>query len=685
MSRERVHEVSSPISLFPFIGILLCTMGALLVVLVAVSKSTRDSAEEELQAKQKNAPVVDETHLKKMDYVKRYVGSLNAIRSDAEHKLKEEHARLSHVEDHIRRLQDKMRSLQSAAIELEGLEKEHYDDREQAERETARLNQIIDDSRKQIASLQDAAEKETASYALVPYEGPNGTFRRPIYIECHKDEVILQPEGVHISADDLHPPLGAGNPLAAALRASREHYVRLYPKEGQSRDKEPYPLLLVRADGLEMFDLARQAIQAGDFDLGFELVEDSWKLKYPQSDPQLAAIQQEALEQARARQAVLAAAAPRAYHNPSASFGDQYGADDDGGSGGGYGDEYGGGGAGGGGNGGGGGYGEGGSGDSGGGSGGSGYAGGRGSDGRYGGGGGGNGGGSGGGGPGSQAIGSGGGYAGGGAGGSGGGSGVGGSGSGGGQFAGSGGGGAGGGGGGSGSPGGPEEGSFGGSPSGGSAGGGSGGGASGMSGGSPMAGSAGGAGAMANGGVASSTSGSMDPNASPDAAGGQQNVSMMMGSAPPVAPPMSSASSSVPSRDRSNPSQTRGKDWALKQKSEKSVAVRRTIRVTVREDQLAILPDAPGPRGPAPAKVVPLQGDTILSLDEFVKQVHGEIDGWGIAGNGLYWRPVIILDVAPTGQRRANDLARLLKNSGLELRADETASNAPQGKPNETR
>ena len=44
MSRARVHEVSSPISLFPFIGILLCTMGALLVILVVVSKSAKDSA-----------------------------------------------------------------------------------------------------------------------------------------------------------------------------------------------------------------------------------------------------------------------------------------------------------------------------------------------------------------------------------------------------------------------------------------------------------------------------------------------------------------------------------------------------------------------------------------------------------------------------------------------------------------
>ena len=93
----------------------------------------------------------------------------------------------------------------------------------------------------------------------------------------------------------------------------------------------------------------------------------------------------------------------------------------------------------------------------------------------------------------------------------------------------------------------------------------------------------------------------------------------------------------------------------------------------------------PNTPGAAAGKVVPMHGDTVQSLDEFVKQVRDQIDGWGIAGNGLYWRPVIILNVGPDGQRRANDLARLLKNSGLELRTDETASNAPQGKSHETR
>jgi len=120
---------------------------------------------------------------------------------------------------------------------------------------------------------------------------------------------------VRISEDDLHGPLGAGNPLASALRACRDYIVRLSPGAGQSRDTEPYPLLLVRPDGLHAYDRARQAIEAGDFDLGFELIESDWKVKYPQSDPQLADVEQQALEQARARQQLLAAAAPRAYRN----------------------------------------------------------------------------------------------------------------------------------------------------------------------------------------------------------------------------------------------------------------------------------------------------------------------------------------------------------------------------------
>jgi hypothetical protein len=136
---------------------------------------------------------------------------------------------------------------------------------------------------------------------------------------------------------------------------------------------------------------------------------------------------------------------------------------------------------------------------------------------------------------------------------------------------------------------------------------------------------------------------------------------------------------------RAVPLERRGKDWAFRQKPH-SVAVRRTIRVVVRQDRLVVMNDnAPSAAGPPNGKVVPLEKATVLAIDDFVKQVHEQIDGWGIAGNGLYWRPVIVLTVAPDGQRRADDLNRLLRNSGLELKYDETATNAPASNQHETR
>ncbi len=375
-----------------------------------------------------------------------------------------------------------------------------------------------------------------------------------------------------------------------------------------------------------MFDRARQAIEAGDFDLGFELVEDDWKLKFPQPDPQLASIQQTALEQARARQEVLAAAAPRAYRGRSMSSGNDYGFDDepsdgsdDGGFDGGYGD-------------------------------------------------GGSGGGGGGVGDGNS---SGDGFAGGGGSGRGSGSGSGGSGSGGGEQA-----------------------PAGGSASGGTGNGGAGQGGAALAGGGSASGTGGYAASAdsgASGGVGGAASGNSfdgggtpmaatsDPNAQPDA-NQQQNVSTMMGSPPPDGP-QDFAGNAARGKNQPSLAETRGNDWALRQKPQRAIPIRRTIRVVVRQDQLAILPDDV-PRAPnaVAGKVIPLQGDTVQSLDEFVKQVRDEIDGWGMAGNGLYWRPVVLLSVGPQGQNRASDLERLLKNSGLELRIDETAYNAPPRK-----
>ena len=123
-----------------------------------------------------------------------------------------------------------------------------------------------------------------------------------------------------------------------------------------------------------------------------------------------------------------------------------------------------------------------------------------------------------------------------------------------------------------------------------------------------------------------------------------------------------------------------------KQKKPRAIPVRRTISVIVRNHHLAILSDDVRPNAPArSSKTIPLERDTVASIDEFVAAVQNQIEGWGMAGDGLYWRPVLSLHVGPDGHRRAQDLARLLKNSGLELQPAAATNPNPQGNSRATR
>jgi len=165
---------------------------------------------------------------------------------------------------------------------------------------------------------------------------------------------------------------------------------------------------------------------------------------------------------------------------------------------------------------------------------------------------------------------------------------------------------------------------------------------------------------------------------SPDESGNVPTAVSVMTGSPPTA-------ANDPHGDKQR-FQPRGNDWAIGRKSPRAVPIRRTIHVVVRRDQIAILPENTAQTdSAADGIVVPMKGDTVESLDEFVDQVRKHVDGWGIAGDNLYWRPVLLLSVGPEGQRRADDLTRLLKNSGLEFRANETAQNTKQGEADETR
>ena len=217
-------------------------------------------------------------------------------------------------------MREKFSVLEKTVADLDKLDSDDNRQRSEQVEELNKLRAKIDAAKKQVTEAQLDAASRKKSYAIVPYEGPNQTYRRPIYLECRADAVVLQPEGIEFLETDFEGPLGPGNPLAAALRAVREYLLANHGFDPQ-RDGEPYPLLLVRPDGISAYYAARAAMTSWATEFGYELIEADWKLAYQPPDVQLAKVVQEVLVSARARQQRLIAAAPGAYSKkPKATY-----------------------------------------------------------------------------------------------------------------------------------------------------------------------------------------------------------------------------------------------------------------------------------------------------------------------------------------------------------------------------
>jgi chemotaxis regulatin CheY-phosphate phosphatase CheZ len=296
----------------PLLDVLLCTMGTLIVILGVLNREARYHPAKRLPGKAANAAKAEELKNAQED-LQLVVDQLNTAHEKTLVDLQNSRARLSGIEDSSRQLEDKFHSLESAVKQIEA-----GDDADSAKRDQLRLEAVqLNTKRMQLDSdLQKGranARSKQPVYAVVPFEGMYKTSRRPIYIECRGDSVILQPEGIVFSAADFLGPGGPGNPLAAALRAAQEYW-RNAPRNDPNLPNEPYPLLLVRPDGIIAYYLVRDAMTSWDAEFGYELIGADWKLDFPmQVVPQLQEMETRAVADARERLQWLAQASPELF------------------------------------------------------------------------------------------------------------------------------------------------------------------------------------------------------------------------------------------------------------------------------------------------------------------------------------------------------------------------------------
>ena len=678
---SRTPTVAAPtISLFPFLAVLLCMMGALLVLLVLFSRSAQHG--ETAEASQAREQLEQELELARDNLVWRRE-QLAGVRERTAADLATSRMQLAGIEENCRALEDEYSKLERIAAALESTTGVVAADGASLRALEARLVS----ARESLEKARADSKTKPPAYAVVPFAGRSGTHRRPLYIECCGDGVFLQPEGIRLSPSDFEGPPGPGNPLACALRAAREHMVA---SQGGTNDPaaQPYPLLLVRPSGVMAYYAAREAIQSWGSDFGYQLIDEDWTLTFPPPDPTLAQVERRAIEESRERLAWLAEVRPSRPAKPPRQYraaptrggvvaeggptvlGDQsrwdwannQAAAGAGGQAGGTG----------------------GSGD------GSGSGNGSGSGGQRGG---------------THRSGSGGSDSGGDVilGGGGGGSGRGRSGAGvndghdgqggqggqgghdtqgaggasdaGGSTAGNmtavgdrysstsrfGAGGAGSAAGGSGTSGGNQPGD-GGGQSGGAAGGGADGAGGGIAGGA--------AGGAAGGSAGGSASGSASAGGA--AGGGGSQAGSAGGGGGPAMPGLLAAGGGGPAGQSGGSaskslSQSRGKNWASLATQDHPIPLTRPIRLECSLHEFRLIDDS----GRRVETRIPLPGDTAEAVDPLVRAVHARVNAWGIAGERMYWKPQLVLFETSDGRSRREDLERLLAESGIETRSSD--------------
>jgi hypothetical protein len=299
--------------MFPFLAVLVCTMGALIVILVVIiHQAQAEVAIEHSETVAEMAGIEGDLDAQ-AELLQLRIEQLRAQRSMTERDLAGERNQLAFIEKHLGELKRQQRQLAEEARRLEGLEPSDRTAHDQKQRQLKALQEAIARTQHELDQARHE-NQQPRSYAVVPYRGAHGTERRPVYIECRSDAIVLQPEGIVLTEDDFQTPQLPGNPLAAALRATIEHLETQSPAGAGSEEMKvrPYPLLLVRPDGVAAYYVARESIKSWASDFGYELVEADWDLEFPVPDPQLAQVQQRAVHEARQLQQRILASVSRA-------------------------------------------------------------------------------------------------------------------------------------------------------------------------------------------------------------------------------------------------------------------------------------------------------------------------------------------------------------------------------------
>ncbi len=143
----------------------------------------------------------------------------------------------------------------------------------------------IREAEKHLNELQQRQATAPSKFAFVPYDGRQGTARRPIFIECTANGIRFWPENVSLGPNQLEGFTEGYNPLLAGVQALTNHWKRAATLSDGEAVGDPYVMLVVRPEGSIAYYLARKFLTEWKDSYGYELIEDDFDWHIPQADP----------------------------------------------------------------------------------------------------------------------------------------------------------------------------------------------------------------------------------------------------------------------------------------------------------------------------------------------------------------------------------------------------------------
>ena len=325
------RRVGNSVSLFPFLAVLVCAMGALIFLLLVVTRQIRaearavaiQEADAETSGAAPAAPkplppspppdsavdpaplVLDDVDAVEVDW-RGMLDSLTARHRDGTRDLDSARSEVELAETRLR----------VAEGELARLRQDDSDSRaRRAELDTkltrlrVRANELNTQAKQQQQAIRERRaqiEAAESQFAFLPFDSATGTRRRPIFIECHPNRIEFSSEKIDLTAANLAGFTRRANPLLAGVRALVEYWSERDAAGAAAEDtdpqsRRPYVLMVVRPGGIHAYYLARKLLSRLEAPIGYELVPETMPLAWPARDRVAAAVCRAAIDQAVAR------------------------------------------------------------------------------------------------------------------------------------------------------------------------------------------------------------------------------------------------------------------------------------------------------------------------------------------------------------------------------------------------